>query len=108
MWTAMGTSAANTTQTVTMAAVSTKKHYVFAFEVALRAADAGNDMVIELRDGSTAKWKTVIGNGAPRGERIGIVFPKPIEMSINTAVNLVVPAGGTGCITEANIAGETK
>jgi hypothetical protein len=107
-WAVTQESAANTAQTLTQAAASGQSHYVSAFEVGLRAAAAGNDVAIELRAGATVIWRSVLGSGAGRGERVGVVFSRPLFIPRGTAVNLVVPAAGAGCITYACVAGYSR
>jgi hypothetical protein len=109
-WTVVQDSAANTAQTATKAAQAGARHYVTGVEVAVSGAAVGSaDISITLKDGTTAKWKTFIGAAAARGTRIFVDFSRaPIEMSVNTAVNLAVDAGGASVITTANIVGYTQ
>jgi hypothetical protein len=107
-WTATGTSDANTAKTITKAAAAGYKHVVTSFEVVIRGAAAGADISVALKDGSTVKWQTYLGVGAVRGERTGMVFAHGIEMSTNSAVTLVVGAGGASVITELSMAGRTE
>jgi hypothetical protein len=97
----------NSPQTLTKAAVTGKSHYITSLEVSISGAAAANDITISLKDGSTVVWKEIIGSGAPRGERAGIVFTSPIKMTAATATTLVVDAGGAGVLTSANLAGYT-
>lgn len=106
-WVATGDSANNATLTVTKAAAPGQEHYVTAIEVTISGAAAVNDIAITLQDGATTVWKTWIGSGAPRGDRVGVAFSFPLAMSVGNAANLVVQAGGTGVITTANMAGYT-
>ena len=112
-WTEVGTSSANTAKTTTRAAVLNQRHYITAIDVIVRGATAANDICIELRDGSTVEWNTYIGSGKVQGERYAMVWPATdevdgVQLSVNTAANLVVAAGGASVITEANISGYTK
>lgn len=97
-------STANTANTITVAAVAGKKHYVAAIEVSIKGAAAGADINVVLRDGAAARWSEVIGSSAVRGTAVGFVLPHPIEMTTNTAMTLEVDAGGAGVITRANLA----
>lgn len=106
-WTVVSSSADNAAVTITKAAVTGKKHYITAMEVTITGAPAGVDILIELRDGGTVKWKEYIGNAAPRGERVGFAFTHPIELSTSAAANLYVSAGGVGVIATGNLAGYT-
>jgi len=60
-WSITGDSAANTAQTLTKAAVAGKTHYIFGLEVVIKGAAAGADIDIELKDDTTAIYKTCIG-----------------------------------------------
>ena len=106
-WTVTGSSTANAAQTLTRDAEAGRRHYITAFEVVLRAAAAGNDTRIEVRDGTTVLWDTYFGLAAARGQRVGVVFVHPIELSEGLAANLVIAAAGAGAITTANMAGYT-
>ena len=108
MWVKRGTSSANTAQTITVPAQLNRAHKILGFEVYIYAADAGNDITIELRENTTTLYKTIIGSGAPRGERVGLIFPKPLYAGVNAPVSLFIGGGGTGCVTEANIMGKTE
>jgi hypothetical protein len=103
-----GTSVAGAGQTITKVAEANRRHVVTAVEVVTRGAAVSADTSVELKDGATVKWRTYFGVGALRGERVGGVFANPIEMSINSAVALVVGAAGAAVITEANMAGKTE
>lgn len=87
--------------------VAGKAHYITAIEVSISGAAAANDITIQLKDGTTTIWKEIIGSGAARGERAGLVFAFPIGLTIGNAANLAVDAGGAGVITTANMAGYT-
>lgn len=106
-WAATLDSGNNAAATVTKAAVSGKTHYITAIEVCISGAAAANDITVELKDGSTTVWKEIIGSGAPRGDRAGIVLNHPIALTTGNAANLAVSAGGVGVITSANMAGYT-
>jgi len=107
-WTETDSSSANTAQTITHAAEAGKRHYVTAYLVVLRGAAAGNDIRIEIRDeDDNVLWDDYIGSGAPRGERVGMVFASPLEGPEGKAVKLVAAAGGTSAITTGNLAGYT-
>lgn len=107
-WTAAGVSAANTDQTVSKAAVAGVAHYITGVDVFIRGGSPTADMVIELRDGSTVKWSGVIGAGTASGSRCTLMINSPILMSVNTAANLYVPAGGAGVISFATLIGYTR
>ena len=101
-------SLANATNTITIAGVAGQSIYVEAIEVAISGAVAGNDINVLLKDGTTTKWKTVIGSGASRGTRVGMVLPMPIKITAGANLILAVDAGGASVITTANVAYEQK
>lgn len=106
-WSATQDSAANASQTLTKALEASKRHYVTGFDVGISGAAAGADITITLKDGTTAKWKTVIGNAAAVGTRVLWGFTGGLEMTAATAVNLEVTAGGASVVTHANLSGFT-
>lgn len=106
-WPLTQDSAAATAQTLTKAGVAGKTHHITAIEVSISGAAAANDIFIRLEDGPTTVWKEVIGSGAPRGNRAGIAFNFPLDLTLGNAANLVVDAGGVGVVTTANMAGYT-
>lgn len=107
-WAVTQDSAANTSQTLSKAAVAAKRHYLLACEVVISAAAVGTaDIVVTVQDGGTVLWKSIVGAGAPRGERVGVVFSQPLQCSVNTAAQVVVGAGGASVVTTANLCGYT-
>ena len=106
-WSVTSDSTANAAVTLSRAAETGKRHYITAFEAVLRGAAAGADTRVELRNGATVMWDTYIGNAAPRGERVGAVFTHPIELTANTAANLVVAAAGASALTTVSMSGFT-
>ena len=108
-WSVTGDSSANVAKTITKAAVAGERHYITGFDVSISGADAGADITISLKDGSTDKWKVVIGSGSARGATRSCRFDgAPIMMTVNTAANLVVTAGGALVITHLNLNGYTQ
>lgn len=106
-WTVTGDSSANTARTITKAGEAAKKHYITGFSAVLGAAAAGADIAIQLKDGSTVKWKEIIGNAAASGTRVAVTFEHAIEMTENTAANLVSDAGGASAVVTLNLTGYT-
>ena len=104
-WSSTQTSSANTAQTLSVAAIAGKRHYVTGLVVAIKAAAATGDINVVLKDGTTALWSEVIGDSAARGTRVGGIFDDPFEGTVSTAINLVVDAGGASCVTVASIKG---
>jgi len=108
-WTITQDSSANTAQTLTKTAVAGQKHYITSIEVVISGAVVGaSDVNILLKDGSTTKWKQIIGTTSARGTRVTIDFANPIQMSVNSTCTLNIDAAGASCITTGNIAGFTQ
>lgn len=107
-WSYIETSGENAAASIIVNGVANRAHIITGFEVVIRGGEAGADMVIEVKDDTAAVYKTVIGEGAPSGERVGIVFNKGIIIESGNDVSLEVPAGGVGVITELNLVGFTK
>ena len=105
-WTETGSSSANSAVTVTHAAATSTQHFVSDVTVSFRGASAGNDIRVEIRDGSTVKWDTYID--AVRGLVLQEHFSSPIEISTGAAVNVVVAAGGSSVIATVNVGGYSK
>lgn len=110
-WTTTATSGDNAAQTLAVAAVTGKQHYVLGYLVAVKGAavKSDTDMTAVVKDGATAKITDIIGRGAAIGERIGVSSAMPIMVGTpGTAANLVVAAVGTsGGYTEASMWGYT-
>lgn len=105
---ATATSGNNTAATATVAAVAGKKHYVLGYNVVIRAAAAGNDILVTLKDGAAVKLTDVIGNAAPSGTGVEKVSSMPILVgSTNTDLTLNAGAGGAGVVTELTVWGYT-
>jgi hypothetical protein len=109
-WTAKGTSGANAAQTVQKAAQTNACHYVTSYLVVIRAAAAGADIGVAIKDGDdNILWQDYIGNAAARGSRCGFSFPDAgLKIPAGKAAKIVVDAGGAGVITEANLFGYTE
>lgn len=99
----VGTSTANAALTLTVAAKTGQRNVARKCSVAIRAAAAGADILVLLKDGSTVLWRDVIGNAAARGTRITAEFPGGLRGSQGTAMTLEIDAGGAACITEASL-----
>lgn len=108
VWTIVNSGSAGSALTIYKAAESGKKHYILAFSAIISGADASSDILIELKSGTTVKWRERIGSGSERGEKAGMVFSKPIEIDTNTVVELSASTGGTGVVIDLNLEGETR
>lgn len=102
-WTVTGESTANAAKTITKAADTALTHYVTAVSVCTKGAAPGADITIYLKDNTTIVWSGTIPNTSL--DNYTIQFPHPIAMTKGNKIDLVVGAGGTGCITVNNIAG---
>lgn len=96
------TSAANTLATATKTAAD-KSLYITGYIVALRGAAAGNDVSVQVKDGSSILIQDYIGKDAPSGERIGAMLTHPIKCAGDAV--LEVGAAGAGAITELTLMG---
>ncbi len=85
-----------------------RRHFVTGFEVVSKGAALGNDVIVELKEGATIKWRTSLGNAALEGERTGVMFPRPMEFALATAVDLEAGAGGAGVILTLSMLGYTS
>lgn len=106
-WAVTLDSAINTAATLTRAAVGGKRHYITGIEVSISGAAAANDITIDLRDNATVIWREIIGSGAPRGERVGVVFSHPVMCGLSVTASLAASAGGAGVVATLNITGYT-
>lgn len=104
-WTVTQASAANAAQTLTKAAVADTRHRVSGFSCVVIAAAAGADIGVDLQFGGVSKVKDYIGSGAARGTRLAFAFDPPLDPAENTAITLVVDAGGAAAVTRANLYG---
>ena len=101
-------SEADTEQTLTVAAVTGQRHHIYGVDIYIRGASNSVGMTVELREGATVRWRGVIGEASPKGERIGFILPHGVEFDESAAIDLYVPAGGVGCISVANLLYHTK
>ena len=106
-WSEVDDSASNVAVTVTHVAEAGRRHYAVGFEAAVSGATLGNDVNIELREGATVRWRTKLGSGLARGERSGVVFPRPVKIGVGTDVSLFASAGGAAVIITVNRGGYT-
>ncbi len=107
-WDEVDDSAANVAVTSTHAAVAGQRHFVTGFEAVSSGAALGNDVIVELREGATVRYRTQLGNAAVEGERAGVMFPRPRVFGLNTAVTLNAGAGGAGAIITLSMLGYTS
>lgn len=82
-----------------------KTHYIAYIDVVLSGADCGKECVIELKDGDTLRYKTVIGLGSKSGTNKQIVFPYPVAISEGSDATIIASAAGVGAITTINVGG---
>lgn len=106
-WTVTTTSAVNTSAIAGKLAETGKKHFVTGYLVALRAASAGDDVSVQIKDGAVVRLQDYIGKGAVSGERVGAMFSAPLQITPNGNVELSVAAAGEGAITELTLMGYT-
>ena len=106
-WDEVDDSAVNTVVTITHAAEAGRRHYVEGFEASIRGADLTSDVIVELREGATVRWRINLGSGSIRGERGGVVFNHPREFAVNSPVTVNAGVGGAGVIITLNMLGYT-
>jgi len=106
-WAIVSTSSANTAAEAKVTAEADKKHYISGFTVALRGADASNDVIIEVKDGSTVIMRDVIGDQAEKGARVHCSLPIPLSCGTSADATLSVGAAGADAITELSMFGFT-
>lgn len=100
-------SAANTAQTLSIAAVAGKTHYITFFEVVLSGAACTTECVVTIKDGVETILKEIIGVNSLRGTRIGMTLAYPITGSVGEAVSIAVGAAGADAVTTINVGGYT-
>ncbi len=106
-WDEVDDSAANAAVTITHAAEAGRQHFVVGFEASVRGAILGNDVIVELREGATVRWRINMGSGSARGERSGVVFSRPRQYAIGGAPALNADAGGAGVVITLSMMGYT-
>jgi hypothetical protein len=106
-WDENDVSGADAALTITHAAEAGKRHIVTGFEALALGAALGNDVTVDLQEGAVNRWRTGLGDASPVGERTGLIFAKPREFGLNTAVNLVAIAGGAGVTITLSMTGYT-
>lgn len=106
-WDEVGDGLANAAVTITHVAEVDRQHYVVGFECSIRGADLGLDIILELREGATVRWRINLGSGSIRGERAGVVLPRPRQYAVNSPVTLNATAGGAGVISSLSMMGYT-
>lgn len=106
-WTEVTDGTANAVATLTHAATVGQRHYVTGWEAVTKGAALGNDVVVELREGATVKWRSTLGNTAVQGERTGVMYPRALEFASGIAVTLTAEAGGALVIITLSMLGYT-
>ena len=107
-WAKTQDSTANTINTLTVPAVAGLRHGIVNLTVCTSGAVTATALNIVIKDGATAVWKTTIPAASVVGSVFGDVFNYPlICVSNNSALSIVVDAGGAGCITTINAQGFT-
>ena len=108
-WILTGDSNANTGLTLTKAAEEGKIHYITGFlVVVIGAAVSVGDVYVQINSSQNFLWNDAIGNEAPRGERVGAMFSKPLVCDVNTEVELYVGPAGADAVTKLTLLGYTK
>ena len=95
---------ANAVNTITLAAVPNQAYHVTAFNVVISGAASASPITITITDGATVVWTEIIPTSAAIGAGVGKVFTSPLAGTVGNALALAASAGGTGCVTIANLA----
>lgn len=106
-WTEVGTSAVNSALTLTHTGIVGKIHFVQGFEVVVTGSVTSGDTTIEVREGATVRWRTAIGDSSARGDRVGIMFPRPLQLFSGADAVLSIASGGVGVQMIGNLIGYT-
>ena len=105
-WNLYGTSTANTAQTVTQAAAGASlRNYLSGLTVSWSGAAPAAGTKVEVQDGATAIWGSYVGQAGGTQGVIDFEFTLPLKGSVNTALNIVVDAGGASCTTKVSAQG---
>ncbi len=107
-WDEAADGGANAIATLTHALTAGQRHFVTGFEAVSKGAALAADVVVELREGANVKWRTTLGNTALQGERTGVMFPRPMEFALATAVTLEATAGGALVVITLSMLGYTS
>lgn len=99
-------SAAGAAQTLTIAAVVGRAHHVTEVSVGILSGEAAGQVNIEIQDGVTKRWKSVLDTAVNGNERI-LTFDPPLRMTKGNDAKVVVSAGGGAVVTIANAKGYT-
>ena len=104
-WSVTGTSAANTAQTITKAALTGYHHVLKSYSVSARGGTPGAGIEIQVKSGDVVVWRDAINGNTPASARHR--FRNGIKAALGAALSVTVSAGGTSVITEADVEGET-
>jgi hypothetical protein len=104
----VGTSAANTAQTVTQAAAGAGlRNMLTGLTVSWSGAAPAAGANVQVKDGATVIWDAYIGQaGATQGSN-DFEFTAPLRGTANTALSVTVAAGGAGATTKVSAQGQT-
>ena len=105
-WNLTGTSAANTAQTVTQTAAGAGvRNYLSGLTVSWSGGAPAAGANIQVKDGSTVIWDCYIGQAGGTQGSNDFEFTQPLRGSANTALSIVVAAGGSGVTTKVSAQG---
>ncbi|MGE5619051.1 MAG: hypothetical protein ACM3US_07305 [Sphingomonadaceae bacterium] len=105
-WNLVGTSAANTAQTVTQAAAGAGlRNYLSGLTVSWSGGAPAADANVQVKDGATVIWDAYIGQAGGTQGVNDYEFTQPLRGSVNTAMSVTVAAGGSGVTTKVSAQG---
>jgi len=96
---------AGAANSIVLAANPNVAYHVTAFDVTVSDATNASAITVTISDGSTVIcWEEIIPSGTAIGVGVGRVFTSPLIATVGNALTLAASAGGTGCVTIANLA----
>jgi hypothetical protein len=108
-WSIVQASSANAAQTATRAAETGNLHFVHGLDVWVTAAvGSAGEKLVELKSGTTVKWRGFLPASAAVATRLEKTFDPPLQMASGEAVNLEVAALGPSAISQATLRGHTE
>jgi hypothetical protein len=107
-WVLVGTSVANTAQTVTQAAAGAGvRNYLTGLTVSWSGAAPAAGTNVQVKDGATVVWDEYLGQAGGTQGYADFEFTNPLQGTANTALSVTVAAAGAGATTKVSAQGTT-
>ncbi len=107
-WSQVGTSAANTAQTVTQAAAGAGvRNLVTGLTVSWSGGAPAAGTNVQVKDGSTVIWDEYLGQAGGTQGYADFEFTAPLQGTANTALSVTIAAAGAGVTTKVSVQGQT-